>query len=62
MSVVALTYMIVADSARTTQLLQAALNVIDAALAGHGYRENGFEDGYRHLGCLKLREEFRKKN
>jgi hypothetical protein len=41
--------MILADSARTTQLLQAAFNVINTTLAGHGHREDGFEDWQSHF-------------
>jgi hypothetical protein len=41
-----------ADSARTTQLLQAAFNVVDTTLAGHGYRENGFKDWQSHDVCF----------
>lgn len=46
---VALTYMTIADSARTTQLLQAALNVINTTLAGHRHRKNGFKDWDCHV-------------
>jgi hypothetical protein len=40
----------IADSARTTQLLQAAFNVIDATLAGHRHCEYCFKDWDRHFG------------
>ena len=40
----------IADSARTTQLLQAAFNIIDATLAGHRHCEDRFEDWDRHFG------------
>jgi hypothetical protein len=46
---VALTYMAIADSARTTQLLQAAFNIVDAALAGHRDRKYSFKDWNCHL-------------
>jgi hypothetical protein len=42
-----------ADSARTTQLLQAAFNVIDATLAGHGHRKNSLKDWQSHFGYFK---------
>jgi hypothetical protein len=48
-----------AESARTTQLLQAAFDVIDATLASHRHREDGFKSWNRHIewpwyscGCL----------
>lgn len=43
----------IADSARTTQLLQAAFNVIDATLTGHGHRKYGFEDWDCHFECVE---------
>jgi hypothetical protein len=41
--------MSLANSARTTELLQAAFNVIDATLAGHRHRKNGLEDWQSHV-------------
>jgi len=38
------------DSARTTQLLERAFDILDAGLAGHWDRENRFESRDRHGG------------
>jgi hypothetical protein len=38
------------DSARTTQVLERAFDILDAGLAGHWDRENSFEGRDRHRG------------
>lgn len=43
------------DSARTTQMVEGALNVLDTRLACHRHRENSLECGNRHIVCLVAR-------
>jgi hypothetical protein len=40
-----------ADSVRTTQLVERPLDVANARLASHRHGEDGFEDRDRHVDC-----------